>query len=368
VRPKDEAVVARVHSEQESEHQRLAYVALTRAQVRLYLPRYGDKVTAERSLYEPVQRCLEPLITRRDPRFALVSVPVGGAGEPPPPSDALEDLDVPAPPPGAPVSTIASGVPGGAIVGTRAGLAMLSYTRLAHAVDAARAIDPGDIDRDEVDATAEVAEGELPPGADSGLLLHDLFELVELEGVRGCADAAAWSARPEVTLLLAERARSRGIASTLVPHAARIVHATLTAPLSVAGGDPLPPLVDAPMLAREVEFTYPIPGAPVTGLVRGFLDALVAWDDELWVLDYKSDVLAGSDVARVAIDRVVERYGVQKQLYALAAARLRGARPFAGMLFVFVRYGVTVAVRTPEESLAGWERWLASVPTPEAPR
>jgi exodeoxyribonuclease V beta subunit len=356
VRPKEEAVLARVRAEQEAENQRLAYVALTRAQLRLYLPRYGDKAMDERSLYQPIQRCLEPLIARRDPRFDVIEVPVGGAAEPPPPHDALADLDVPAPPPRGELAAIAA---------ARSGLAMLSYTRLAHALEAART----ELDAGDAEATAaQVGAGELPPGADAGLLLHDLFEHAELDGVRASADADAWAARPEVTALLTRCARERGIAPELLPHAARIVFGTLTAPLAIAGGDPLPPLATARALAREVEFTYPIPGTPAPGLVRGYLDALVAWNDELWVLDYKSDLLAGPDLARAAAERVDQRYRVQKQLYALAAARLRGARPLAGLLFAFVRHGITVAVRTPEASLATWEHWLATLPAQEAPR
>jgi hypothetical protein len=39
-----------------------------------------------------------------------------------------------------------------------------------------------------------------------------------------------------------------------------------------------------------------------------------------------------------------------------------GARRLAGILFAFVRYGVTVAVRTPDDKLAAWESWLAALP------
>ena len=372
---KADARFARVEADQEAENQRLAYVALTRAQLRLYLPRYGDKAVADRSLYEPVQRCLEPLVARRHALLEIRDIAVGDAAVAATPPDALAGFDPPAPV--APTELAA-------VTGMRAGLAMLSYTRLAHELDAARlasaeqplAFDPAELDVDDGDARATVAEGELPAGADAGLLLHDLFERADLDGVRAAPDAAAWAARPDVRDLLVECARARGIAPEHLPHAARIVHGTLTAPLVLAGGDPLPPLVTAGALAREVEFTYPVPGSPpppchgssepgpragVRGMVRGFIDALVAWDGALWVLDYKSDLLAGADLARAAADRVAERYAVQQRLYALAADRLRGARPLAGLLFAFVRHGITVAVPTPEARLAEWTRWLAGL-------
>jgi ATP-dependent exoDNAse (exonuclease V) beta subunit len=140
------------------------------------------------------------------------------------------------------------------------------------------------------------------------------------------------------------------------------VHATLTAPLALAGGGELPPMVEASALAREVEFAFPLVSALAerSGLVRGFMDALIAWDDELWVLDYKSDVLAGDPMA-AAERRVREHYAVQARLYAIAAERLRGARQFAGLLFSFVRHGVTVPVRVDGITLANWTMWLAGV-------
>jgi ATP-dependent exoDNAse (exonuclease V) beta subunit len=168
-----------------------------------------------------------------------------------------------------------------------------------------------------------------------------------------------------VAAQLAGKARERGIAERYLPHAAAIVYQTLTAPLALVDGSTLPPLVDAAALAREVEFGFPIPGpgAP-RGLVKGFIDALVAWDDELWVLDYKSDLLAGDDLAAAAQRHVRERYAVQARLYAIAADRLRGRRRLAGLLFAFVRHGVVVPVRIADETLATWTAWLAHIADP----
>src|SRR5690606_29610127 len=171
-------------------------------------------------------------------------------------------------------------------------------------------IDPAEfaIDGGPADAaapTVELPPDELPPGADAGLLLHDLFEHADLAGVRAAPDAETWRADPTVATLIADRARERGIADTYWAPAARVVHTTLRSPLALVDGHELPPLVDATALAREVEFAYPIPGAvPARGLVKGFIDALVAWNDELWVLDYKSDLLVGTDLAMVARARV----------------------------------------------------------------
>lgn len=348
--------------EADAEHQRLAYVALTRAQLRLYLPCYGSELTSG-AMYQPIQRCLAPHIgPRAQPAlFEAIVTPVGGPSAPPAPDDALAGFVAPPPPETRAVTPLAP---------SRSGLAMLSYTRLAHDANVAAiavhpgdalAIDPAEFDVD--DATGEVAPSELPAGPDAGLFLHDVLELADLAQAREARDVDDWVAEPEVQALLDDKARGRGIASIYIPHGARILHRTLTAPVALVDGTALPALVDAQALAREVEFGYPIPAKPgeLRGLVKGFIDVLVAWDDELWVLDYKSDLLTGDDLAAAAQRRVRERYAVQARLYAIAADRMRGRRRLAGLLFSFVRHGITVPVRIADDTLAGWTAWLTQI-------
>ncbi len=373
-------------AEADAEHQRLAYVALTRAQVRLYLPVYGDGVLGKTGMYQPIQRCLVPWLGPRpaDERllFETLSVPVGGPAAPPPPSDALANFIAP-PPPASPASP--GSVDLAPLAAARGGLTMLSYTRLAHDANVAAipvspgdalAIDPAEFDVD--DSAGEVGATDLPPGADSGLLLHDVLEIADLEVARRAPDLAAWSGDPEVAAQIASKARERGVAERALPHAASIVYQTLTAPLALVDGTTLPPLLDAIAFAREVEFGYPIPtipaipdtrasAGPPRGLVKGFIDGLVAWDDDLWVLDYKSDLLAGDDLAAVAQRRVRERYAVQARLYAIAADRLRGPRRLAGLLFAFIRHGIVVPVRIADDTLATWSAWLAQISEPARP-
>jgi ATP-dependent exoDNAse (exonuclease V) beta subunit len=129
----------------------------------------------------------------------------------------------------------------------------------------------------------------------------------------------------------------------------------------------LPSLAAAPSLAREIEFAYPLDDLDQEhrshhGFVRGFIDALVAWDDEeLWIVDYKSDVLAGTDLVAAARARVEQHYAVQARLYSIAVDRMRGRRRLAGMLYAFMRHDIVVPWRVDEDNLTTWRSWLADV-------
>ncbi|MEO8703776.1 MAG: UvrD-helicase domain-containing protein, partial [Kofleriaceae bacterium] len=356
--------------ESEAENQRLAYVALTRAQVRLYLPVYGESVITGKSAYYPIQRSVMPLpeLQRRQHQRILyeqINVPVGAPEHAPAPRDALAEYIAPIAPP---VLELAPLHP------LRRGLTMVSYTRLAHDIDTAMIalgaddvlapsgeLDPAEFDVD--DASGEVGPDELPPGAGSGLLLHDVLEEADLDVAKAAADPIAWAADPGVAMQLAEAARARGIPPRYLGHAAQLAHATLAKPLTLIDGTVLPAMVDATQLVREIEFAYPLPqlGGGARGIVKGFIDALVAYDDELWVLDYKSDVVAGPDHAAAALHRVREHYAIQARLYAIAADRLRGRRTFAGLLFAFVRYGIVVPVRVAAPTLDAWTDWLGRI-------
>ncbi|HET9626050.1 MAG TPA: PD-(D/E)XK nuclease family protein, partial [Kofleriaceae bacterium] len=231
----------------------------------------------------------------------------------------------------------------------------------------ALAIDPAEFDADDSDADPgelALAPDQLPPGADAGLFLHDVLEVADVAAAWRAPDGEAWRDEPGVVALLTDKARGRGISLACLPHAADLIHRALTATRALIDGGLLPALAEAEAFAREVEFGYPLPalpGEPPRGLVKGFIDALVAWNGELWVVDYKSDLLVGDDLAAAAQRRVREKYAVQARLYAIAADRMRGHRKLAGLLFMFIRHDVTVPVRISDSTLATWTDWLAQI-------
>jgi len=373
-----------------AENQRLAYVALTRARVQLYLPLYATEGALQKNAaFHPIQRCIAPFANPRTTAkhlFTTVSIEVGLPERPPAPPDALAAFVAP---PAPEVAALAE------LPVAQRGLTMVSYTRLAHDIDIAAVpaapaadgveIDPAEFDVDdaqpasnalavaslEADAQIVVGPGELPPGASSGLLLHDVLEIADLATAKAAGSAEAWALLPDIHTAFTDAACARGVGPRFLPHAARLAHQMLTAPLALIDGSELPAMADATAVAREVEFSFPIPTVradrPSPGLVRGYIDALIAYDDQLWVLDYKSDALAGSDLAAAALHRVREHYEIQARLYAIAADRLRGKRELAGMLFAFLRYGIVVPIRIADpitsgrERLAAWQDWLARI-------
>jgi exodeoxyribonuclease V beta subunit len=304
-----------------------------------------------------------------------VEIDAEAGDTPPPPADALATFDPPQPP------AIVELVP---LSGERTGLAMLSYTRLArdHAAAAIAAgnvretIDADEFDADDGDDTGDTAgtqhgaprtaaapqAGDLPGGATTGQFLHGVLEDLDLAGLRRAASFDDWRADEAARAVIEARAREYAIDPVYLPAAAKLVYSTLCDPLALTDGNTLPALADATAIAREVEFSYPVPGTPPRALVKGFIDALVAYDDELWVLDYKSDRLDGADLAQTARAHVDEHYLVQARLYALAADRLRGGRRVAGLLYSFIRYGIVVALRIEHHTLEDWASWLAALP------
>jgi exodeoxyribonuclease V beta subunit len=373
VGPPDPVTREQLEDEQTAEDQRLSYVALTRAQVRMYLPLYG--ALTRNSAYQPIQQCLTASINARPsmPRALFEVTPrmVDIVDEPLVPSDALAAFTAPAAPAFAEIVPLAA---------DRSGMTMLSYTRLASLPDSASlaarpgdllAIDPAEFDVDDSAADIDpdalvtlIGPDELPPGASSGLMLHEVLEVADLEFARDARDQAHWASDTEVRVQLVDAARNFGVDPKFLGHAETLIYRTLVAPLPLVDGTQLPPMVAATQLAREVEFSYPVPGRARRAMVKGFIDALIAYDDDLWVLDYKSDLLTGDDLAKAADLRVRDHYAVQARLYAIAADKLRGRRRVAGLLFAFVRHNIVVPVRLQADTLERWTEWLAAIPMP----
>jgi len=177
-----------------------------------------------------------------------------------------------------------------------------------------------------------------------------------------------------------EAERKYGVEPRWRERAAALAWQTIVQPV-VVRGETLGSLADARQVAREVEFVYPIPDAPLDrsgddmtamgalagprGFIKGFIDAIVAWDDRWWVVDYKSDVLDRDPAAME--QHVEEHYRVQYELYAVAVARMLGLageadrrRRFGGLLYWFLRPGHIVHREVRWEDLERYQAALAA--------
>ncbi|MBK7536013.1 MAG: UvrD-helicase domain-containing protein [Myxococcales bacterium] len=375
VGPQEPADAAAIKDEARRENERLCYVAMTRAQLRLYLPLLPEDKTKEGCAIFAIQRHLRRLHPHGAERGLMseIEVPAFGGGAPFLPA-ALDGFCPPPAP--APVSP-------SALSAWQRGVALVSYSRLVAegAVGLAANAPELPLDEEPVVVEPEVVPGHaLLPGADSGLFLHDVFERLELDELRRAhargASASEWAATPSVRELFLAAARQRRIEPSRALAAAELVHRTMTSPLRTVGElvAERPPLLEA-RLAREVEFLFPLPRRASTdpetaadpetvgarGFVKGFIDVVARYGDELWVLDYKSDLLSEPTEA-AGRQRVEEKYLLQARLYAVAAQRLvpPGCR-LAGLAFLFVRHQLAIGLATPPSSLAAWHGWLSAL-------
>ena len=364
----DDPVTEAAQLELRAEAARVAYVALTRARARLYLPLLCAKHGAADGKRRPPKSAASglhgPYAAIHDNLEALCRPDAGGG--------VAVDEWAPAAALGAPIDLRAVALPPPPAEPTRAaieraGFIVTSYTRMKQAAHARLGAVAGEIDAAEMTgddrSRATPAAGDLPGGPATGQLLHEVLEHADV-AVAAATDAAGWLARPDVAALFVAAERRHGIDPIHRPRAAALVHRTLTADV-VAGPLRLPPLCRADRLAREVEFVFPIPGAPGRGFIKGFIDAIVTWGERWFVVDYKSDVLElGADAAAA---HVREHYALQAELYAIACARLMKVRDpadhaarFGGLLYWFLRTQQIVHLAPSADDLRRYEAALAT--------
>ncbi|HZU82848.1 MAG TPA: UvrD-helicase domain-containing protein, partial [Polyangiaceae bacterium] len=384
----DPAAAERAKAEEREEDQRLMYVALTRAQGRLYVPCAtigkrdgGDAEGGAKALrgpYDVVNRRVAELLRAGDETALAVSdVPVGlesteaddaagRSGEPPwrpPPALLAADTDA---------------VMHAELGRARMGAFVTSYTRMKAQDVAARAARFGAVARGaapEVDADDEARDDRLRGARASGVFLHELLERVPLESFGAAAASRDWALRPEVAAAFDESMAAHGIDPAQRAHAEELVWTAYTTPLVLPGGGRLERIADAARVAREMDFVFPLSGHAALGeareprqrgYVRGSIDLAFEHRGLAYFIDWKSDSLAS--FSPDAVDRHVRaQYEAQARLYSLAIARLLGSRTreehdarFGGVLYCFLRgldgrgRGLWSARPTWDE-LVGWD-------------
>lgn len=344
-------------AERDEEDRRLAYVALTRAQQRLYLFHAADGKKLN-GPFAPIQARLATVRASRT--FELLDVVDAEPREPGAPQLSL-DLgagpldpallvrpDEPPPLPRAPRVT--------------------SYTAERHREAGAHAA-----------RTHATADDPVPGGARVGRAVHEVLETIPLQELARGVSREEFVERPEHVSRAAAARRRHGAHSLSDVDLLAMVHAAYSTPV-VAGGLSLPPL-STMRVAREVELAYPWPEAAHVapppgadwpfridrGLVRGYVDLVATHQGRAYVVDWKTDRLPSYDHAALAA-HVDASYALQAQIYAVGVRRqlalTAGRVTLGGVLYVFLRGlrgGDGVHATSPtDEDLDAWQASLCA--------
>ncbi len=361
-----------VERETAEEDQRLLYVALTRAAVRLILP-FADSTRQIKGGYEALNRRLKAMseaeqlddpalyrvedVADRGPRRRNID-PVPYAGQP------LETWTPPEPlissePPADPLDFAR-------LRARHAPLLVTSYTRMKEE-QSRRGDAPVEADEFKVDLGPETAPGQalgeddLPGGRFVGRFLHEAIERLPFDTfARGGFET--WRRLDPVREAFDWAMRRHEIDGRWRAVSEGIVFRTLTRPVPLSDGD-FTATVDALCKVREqreMEFLYPIPeghhpllagggGGPDAdwtverGFIKGYIDIVFEHGGRLFWADWKSDILPDYAPGAIA-EHIAHHYDLQAQLYTLSIVRLLGVQDaedydarFGGLLYVFLR-------------------------------
>lgn len=377
-------IAAAIEAETRQENQRLAYVALTRAGARLYLPYFGPAPNGDGTndchygfpglgdFYRPLQEQLnrlrdqgrfgdgEAFVLRQTPcRVRMVQEPTAPAGR----ERRLEERLL------EPLPTKATEAK--EIKARRRGVLLTSYTRIKQGqgwqapcpgedaeadrrneeVAGEAPGDPGLPGPDLVESPAPQSTLGLPGGRETGIFLHALLEETTATELAG-QSFESWSAQPALQARATAIARRHGFAETDLAAALELVYRAFRTPLRVQnlecnftlempGG-----IASGEHLRPEMSFIFPIPehfhpllhGRPGSGAaadyfpfrawrgyIRGLIDLVFEHRGRIYLLDWKSDSLTSFDADRIR-DHVEAHYRLQAQLYLLAVVRLLGLK------------------------------------------
>ena len=346
--------------ERAEEEQRLYYVALTRAKARLYLPLVPQQhwPSSWKGGYLRVNQRLQRVLER--PEAAGLFTTRAFRDEPQDPGQT-ENLRPPRTwRPGRTELQIAGPACGFAALRERyRGYIVTSYSRMKQASTRGDTpIEPDEFYREPVPAIAldALPEGGLPGGRETGTLLHEILEDVPLDETAKAADRETWrTLGPVVRAVDAALTRS-GIAHDHRREVEDIVHGALTCTIR-GGGKTIRGLCRCAQALREMDFVFTIPETThprlahpkagslriERGFLKGFVDLVVEHEGLVFVVDWKSDVLASYDPEALATC-VADHYDLQAKLYALALVKALGAHTeaaykarFGGMFYIFLR-------------------------------
>lgn len=365
-----------IHAEERlAEDKRLLYVALTRAQLKLYLPYYVHE--QNQSWVGPLCRILAPAVGAQflaegegdgvgwlTPE-AILSDGVGSGGANADASDGPEPVRAPVGLPDQP-SFVQRRPPVASftrlhrlVAGAhRSGGAAISLFDTVSGPMSGHGEGKGGSDEAAMAALEAAPDPEshhpadrLPGGARMGSLCHDILETIDYAGVRRAPTPADLDA--EARELMGKQMQRYQVDPIWTADLAQLVWNTLNTPIPNEDG----PLVLGDLRQRdrlhEAEFTCRLElaaeglGAPGDGYLRGFIDLLFLHGGRYYILDWKSNRLeAGYHVDSLTAGMDGAGYHLQYRIYTLAALRWLALqhgpgfdpqRHFGGVYYIFLR-------------------------------
>jgi exodeoxyribonuclease V beta subunit len=352
--------------EAREENERLAYVALTRARVKLYLPVYplGCTKRPVNGYYEALNNRLQVLaeeVNREEaPSGLFQTIAVRDVNYATDRSSAkLPERIASWLPPKPLLNLVEAGKPERFFaelwIRSRP-MQTRSYTTLGGR--ASRVSQAYDIELDEfkydLDAPAEV--NDLRGGRQVGIFLHEAIEKLDLERFAG-EDLDAWRDDNAVKSVFADAMRRHQVSDARwLDRGTEIVFNALTSRIATRPKASIGPLYKCRSI-REMEFVYPIPErlhrllessqdgrwSVDRGYLKGFVDFIFEDAGLYYFADWKSDSLSSYDGDAVAL-HVNQHYDLQARIYSVGIVRLLGIRDkvdydrrFGGMLYLFIR-------------------------------
>jgi exodeoxyribonuclease V beta subunit len=209
--------------------------------------------------------------------------------------------------------------------------------------------DRGTFQSGDAHETAAHPADRLPGGAAMGSLLHDILERIDYGAVRAASGPTALDADSQG--LIRQLMRHYQLDPIWQAELAHLIWTALTTPIP-CGGSALC-LGDLPGEARlhETEFYCHLAGRTATaipeGFLRGYVDLLFHHQGRYYILDWKSNRLAdGYDPAAVATNMTASGYHLQYRIYTLATLRwlkrrlgrhFDVGRHFGGVYYIYLR-------------------------------
>jgi exodeoxyribonuclease V beta subunit len=354
-------------AEAQSEFRRLLYVALTRPMFKLYLPMV-HLTSRSRAWAGPLGTILLPALKQACPDklgalIAEVIAPPRPLAFPDSAEGAADTTDLPERPALAYSGPLFPAVDPH-LEWRRIVVRSFSSMSRQHVAPVGAGASFGDQIRLAHDEASGPAERDNPlRGAAFGDIVHNVLEAIDFAEVGHCAEPAELLLQGAPARLLIDREvranvanlRSRGDAEVEVAarqQVAQLVWTALHTPLAEMRG----PLWQLPRADRlhELEFHFPEhPGDPVPadvrheeGFLTGFMDLVFRAGGRYYLLDWKTNLLAGYTPEHLARCMDESDYHRQYRLYLHALYRWLGrvhgssfsfARSFGGVYYLFVR-------------------------------